>query len=132
MVGIPPIAEGHHSQIVPVAHGLNQVEELRSILELISRPVWAADAGRLFAKGRRGPSCGSATRRTSRPGSPQDQRLVILLAERDPNTTRFADHVLRNRRSSPHRLDRLPPTPVSTLVPAIGPALLNDGESTMT
>ena len=63
------------------------------------------------------------TRRTSRPGSPDHahERLVILLAERDPNTTRFADHVLRHRRSSPHRLDPSPPTPVSTSGPGDRP-----------
>jgi hypothetical protein len=74
------------------------------------------------------------TRRTRRPGSPDHahERLVILLAERDPNTTRFADHVLATE--GPVRTGRIVSRlrPFPPLVPAIGPALLNDGESTMT
>jgi DNA-binding transcriptional MerR regulator len=109
MVGIPAqtlrMWEERYSQIVPVRsaggqrlYSRDHVEQLRFVREHIEAGLQPGDAHRLLAEGRHPtPSvAGPADQAIGRSAPKEsDERLVILLAERDPYAADFADYFLR-------------------------------------
>ncbi len=109
MVGIPAqtlrVWEERYSQIIPVRSARGQrlysrdhVEQLRFVREHIEAGLQPGDAHRLLAEGRhpRSSVAGPADQAIGRSAPKEsDERLVILLAERDPYAADFADYFLR-------------------------------------